>query len=297
MASNTQNPDERPLFFMEKLSPDVSIYRPSAAPDSEPLSDGNSSTYPKLIIIASWTNAKDVHVAKYVVKYRALYPAAQILLIKSTTKLLMDPPLIAKVVEPAIPVVRACLATGSPLPSSHSTPGLLIHIFSNGGSSSIANLYDKYAASASEGEDATLPRHITIFDSCPCIYRIEGSVVFLNSGLSFAQRILAAPLIYLVSFYWSVVIVLGIRPDWLAVWGRTHNDAKRKLEVRRTYIYSETDTLVGYKDIETHANAATSHGFEVRMETFEGSAHVSHARKDENRYWAVVRDTWENGNA
>jgi len=65
-------------------------------------------------------------------------------------------------------------------------------------------------------------------------------------------------------------------------------------EVRRTYIYSEADALVDWRDVESHAAAAVENGFrDVRLEKFEGSMHVAHARADEGRYWRVVRETWE----
>jgi hypothetical protein len=286
MAANTpQTPREGPLSFMTKLSTAVSVYRP----EETAVPNGNPSS-PKLIIVASWTDARDEHIAKYLVKYQALFPTAQILLLKSTSKIFFKPQEIVNVIRPAVPVIKAALTETT---SSSSSLELLIHIFSNGGSSSIANLYDAYASSAGEGEGAILPQHVTILDSSPSVYRFEGSVVFLSLGLSSLQKILAMPIIYLVSCSWSFMVATGLMLDWPAVWGKAHNDTKRHVELRRTYIYSETDGLVNYKDIESHADEAKSNGFNVRMEKFEGSAHVSHARKDESKYWEIVRSTWE----
>jgi hypothetical protein len=102
------------------------------------------------------------------------------------------------------------------------------------------------------------------------------------------------PFIYMMVVSWQFLKVLGITKDWLVFWGKTHNEArgKKERELRRTYIYSETDALVGHEDLEAQAAEAKILGFDVRMEKFDGSLHVAHARKDEARYWGAVQETW-----
>ncbi|KAK3390617.1 hypothetical protein B0H63DRAFT_390608 [Podospora didyma] len=283
----------KPLSFMERLSPQVSIYRPPASSLS---SNTNNHGSPKLILLASWTDAIDSHIVKYIAKYQTVYPASQVLLIKSTTRVFFKPTRIPEVVAPAIPAIRACF----PEPSSSTTPPeLLIHIFSNGGSSSIASLYQAYAADAASAtggdQDPLLPAHTTIIDSAPSVYTAAEAVVFFTLGLSTIPRLLALPLIYAVTYTWGVLIAtgwLGFR-DWTRIWGDAHNDPLKNKEIRRTYIYSEKDGLINYKLVEQHADEAEAKGFEVRREKFVGSEHVAHARKDEGRYWDVVRTTWE----
>ena len=63
--------------------------------------------------------------------------------------------------------------------------------------------------------------------------------------------------------------------------------------MRRVYIYSSTDALTDYRDVETHAAEAETKGFSVALEKFKGSAHVAHQRKDESRYWDIVKRTIE----
>ncbi|KAI0485252.1 hypothetical protein GGR56DRAFT_617410 [Xylariaceae sp. FL0804] len=279
-AAPAQTAKAKPLPFMEVLDPLVSFYRPAEAPDS----GSSTSDQPRLIIIASWTDARDVHIAKYIVKYQALYPAAQILLLKSTMKHIMRPSLIGPSMRHAASIVHA-----APISSSSSTPQLLIHMFSNGGSSSIANLYEQYAALSGPDHDKSPPPHVTVLDSCPGVYSIPHAVAFVNVSLSSFQRLIAAPLLYTWAALWSVSIALGIIPDSLADWGKAHNDNGNAAEVRRTYIYSPDDTLIDYKAVEAHAADAKSKGFSVTLEKYEGSAHVAHLRKDETRYWGTVR--------
>ena len=96
MASSAQEQGLKPLAFMEVLSPIVSLYRPATTPPSS----NNSPAAPKLIILASWTGAQDLHIAKYLIKYQSIYPTSQIILIKSPSSLLFRPTLIPAAVAP-----------------------------------------------------------------------------------------------------------------------------------------------------------------------------------------------------
>ena len=258
---------------MDKLGPYVSVYRPSSTP---------SPKDPNLIIIASWTNAQDVHIAKYIAKYRSLYPDSQILLVKSVTKLLTNKKLIDAAVSPAVPVIRA----------ADKDVGLLVHMFSNGGSSSIATLYDVYATTAANGQDTLLPVHVTLMDSVPGHVTVSGIVAFLRAGMSKMQRLIFTPLLYVLAVYSVLCIELGIYKDFMKGHRTAHNDKSRNQEVRRAYIYSETDELVQHKHLEAHASEAESKGYVVEKYKFDGTAHVAHVRGGEDRYWRIVTDTW-----
>jgi len=89
-------------------------------------------------------------------------------------------------------------------------------------------------------------------------------------------------------------MALGLLPNSLRDWYKSHNNSPgNTAEVRRVYIYSSTDTLTDYKDVEAHATEAKAKGFSAALEEYEHSAHVSHLRKDESRYWEIVRKTME----
>ncbi|KAH8892144.1 hypothetical protein GQ53DRAFT_746153 [Thozetella sp. PMI_491] len=280
MASAAATPaPKRPLSFMEKLGPLVSVYRP---PGSRRPDEG-----PRLIIIGSWTDARDAHVAKYIVKYQSLYPAAQILLLRSTINEIVWSSRIGPAMKAAVPVVRAISSSTG----QSASPEVLIHIFSNGGSGSVANLYEQFAATAGPGE--RFPRHVTIFDSSPGIFSISHAVTFVNVSLSPVQRIIVAPILYAWAILWTILMGLGIIPNSLSDWGKAHNNKDSTTEAQRVYIYSPSDVIINDKGIEAHAADAKAKGFSVELEKYEGSAHVAHTRKDENRYWAIVRRTWD----
>jgi hypothetical protein len=57
----------------------------------------------------------------------------------------------------------------------------------------------------------------------------------------------------------------------------------------RTYLYSKTDKLIRWQDVEAHAKDARESNSEVRLELFTGSQHVGHIMTDPERYSNVVR--------
>lgn len=87
-------------------------------------------------------------------------------------------------------------------------------------------------------------------------------------------------------------MALGLLPNSLNEWSQSHNHANANTaEIRRAYIYSPADLLTNYRDVEAHAAEAEAKGFSVALEKYENSAHVAHLRKDESRYWDIVKRT------
>ncbi|KAK7216186.1 hypothetical protein V2G26_004189 [Clonostachys chloroleuca] len=215
----------------------------------------------------------------------SLYRPKKILLLKNTTAEIYRPSRIGPAMKGAVPVVREVNSSGM-LPSS---PEALIHIFSNGGSGSIVNLYEQFAVSAGPG--AHFPRHVTILDSSPSVYSVDHAVKFVSLSMSPLQRIVATPFLYIWAIGWSVLVVLGLVTT-SGDWAKAHSNKTVETEARHVYIYSDTDVLIDDKGVESHAADAEAKGFSVRLERFEDSAHVAHARKDEHRYWDIVKKTW-----
>ncbi|CAG8982084.1 hypothetical protein HYALB_00014012 [Hymenoscyphus albidus] len=268
---------------MKKLGSLVFLYQLPESSSTSRNTKTNGDHQQRLIIIAGWTNAKDAHIAKYVVKYQALYPAAQILLLKSTMSCILRPSQIGTAVNPGVSVIRAAFQT--PVSSSLSSPPLLIHIFSNGGSSSIAKMYDGYAATAGPNEDKRFPPHVTVFDSCPGLFRIPRAVDFVSVGLSFFQKLIVIPFLYIWAVWWSGATARRCNLH--------NNDKANTAEILRAYIYSAADRLTDYKDVEAHAARAEGKGFSVALEKYQGSTHIAHSRKDESRYWDIIKRTME----
>lgn len=61
----------------------------------------------------------------------------------------------------------------------------------------------------------------------------------------------------------------------------------------RLYLYSENDELIAVESVQEHAQEAAAKGFDVKLEKFAESKHVSHARIYPQRYWAEIKALWE----
>lgn len=294
---------ESPLSSFDRVSKIVYLYRP------KPVSAGRSSSgaAPKLILVGGWMDAREPHLAKYTAKLQALYPDSPIVLVRSFAYHFMGSKFPGEI-APAVPVIRSILAgnsaatTTTTTSSSKRRPEMLVHVFSNGGSTALRYLYDLYRKTAGPGEEpSSLPLHVTIFDSAPGRFEWSRSVTAFSLGAvrsNFLVRVLVAAMAHLLSaFYWILTVPWG-RPGFLERTWLAHNvKTKNSTEVGRTYVYSKEDKLVDYRDVEEHAAQAREQGYQVALEKFQGTAHVAHARGDEARYWSIVRDTWDRGAA
>ncbi|EFW98914.1 duf829 domain containing protein [Grosmannia clavigera kw1407] len=313
-ASTTAAAVSDPLGFMEKLSDIVHLYRPPVAASSI------TTGAPALVIVCSWMDAQPLHIAKYLAPYRdgLVFPGANpptLLLIRSNRALVFTRARGAAAVKPAVSVVQGFLPELQQSQSEDQPPRLLVHLFSNGGGIMLNHLYNALAA----GGDVYLPRHVTIFDSCPGHFRYNVAVGTMTVGLwrrPLLVRLATLSVVHtLVSAFWlrTKLWTLAIRlsrwprsggsnnePNQIAetvlddAWiPQNRKNGPNRNEVSRVYLYSIEDQLVSAEDVEEHAAEARAQGFTVtRMVLFPESGHVTHARTDPERYWRAVQEAW-----
>ena len=63
-------------------------------------------------------------------------------------------------------------------------------------------------------------------------------------------------------------------------------------KAKRLYVYGEADRVVGWRDVERHAEEARENGWNVTMLKGIGNAHVHYMLKDGERYWKSVEKLW-----
>lgn len=269
-----------PLSLMTpvQLSPNISVFYP---PPTTPLSPTSNTPPPKLIILAPWHSAHPTPIATHLLApHRALFPTTPILLVRTPRRHLLLPSLAFRELAAfAVPVIRAvCPSTATP----RGDPDLLIHVFSAGGCSALSHLRTLLAPH--------MPAHTVIFDSGP---PLSPQRALLSSSTRFLWPACVWGLVLSV-WLWVVGRVVGVARRQQA---GVHNErgGRARAEVRRTYVYSGGDEVVGWREVEGHAEEARRRGFEVRMERFEGTGHVGYGMADMGRYWGVVRGTWEGG--
>ncbi|KAH7247773.1 hypothetical protein B0J15DRAFT_563124 [Fusarium solani] len=273
-----------------QLSPSVFLYNP------DPKADTKSG--PQLIIFAAWAFAQENHISKYVAKHQELFPGSTILVLKSFLRHMFFIQEARRELIPAVEVIRNVLGTDTALDGTKE-PSLFIHTFSNTGLSTTYNLADVYAETASpdDKDQGRLPLHATVLDSTPGRYEYRAIVSAVMFGVPrgrWLQRLVSLPLAHLLSsFMWVWIRVLGGR-DWVPIWGDGANDPSRTVETCRSYVYSRVDPLVPHFVVEAHVKDAQDKGYSVLHQVdFGDSAHVTHARADPERYWKIVKETWE----
>jgi len=297
MASDYNTPSgTAPLGFMQRLSPTVAYLDPGHVPQA--------ASDPELILMLSWMAARDEHIAKYIARYRALFPTSRILLIRCPLSRVWLPWIARRDMRPALPILGSLADKAAATTTDTDTdknggasqrPRVLVQIFSNGGISTAVHLKHMLAARRSRGGGAgvgleTLPRYVLVLDSCPGYFRWRNTHRALLQTLPwwtspFMHAAIAVACIY------HALRRLPAAQNQNASAIRAPQLAAR--ECRRTYLYGTGDDMVYYRDVEDNARRAEAAGFVVRLERFEGARHVAIARAEPERYWRAVRDAWD----
>lgn len=249
-------------------------------------------------------DAREAHLAKYTSWYQALFPDVPILVVRSFAYHFMPGRRardLALDVERAVPVIQSAVRappTTADSSNSNNEPEILIHVFSNGGSTILRHLYTLYSNITA----APFPPHVTIFDSAPGRFQYSRSVYAFSLGVPYAKTplfkfLFARVAIHLLcAAYWVLHMVLRHRGSLDRTYAAHNDPSLNRNEVRRAYVYSREDRLVDFRDVEAHAAEARRKGVvrgQVRVEIFAGTAHVAHVRGDEDKYWRVVKESWE----
>jgi hypothetical protein len=279
---NKREDDGQTPFYT--LNSTVSLSTPGKGAVCEP-DDG-----PAIILVLSWMSALPRHAQKYTSVYRSRYPNATIVHITTTLQdmILFTNGARRRELAPALDVIAASKTASS---SPQTEPRVLLHLFSNGGAYTAAQLANAYV----QKTGSPLPLSAMVLDSAPgrATYQSgfraitlalpRSSIVWRIIGICFAHLLLVTLLLF----------------EWCGSGGKIE-DARRALNDRhlidhraaRLYLYSKEDLLVSQSDIEDRAAEAEKCGLGVHSVLFEGSGHVSHAIADPKSYWAAVEKCW-----
>lgn len=88
-------------------------------------------------------------------------------------------------------------------------------------------------------------------------------------------------------------IVLERENKMMTLCRELNDDTVFDTRAQRVYIYSLADKMVGFEETEEHAAMAKAIGWDVTMVRFKKSAHCSHIREDEGKYWAAIVEVWQ----
>lgn len=236
--------------------------------------------HPDLVLLFSWTGALGRHVQKYTDFYKTRFPSTPILVV--TTSILdlcyRSSSLKQNRLQPAI---HRVLFSNS--------DNILIHAFSEGGSNKAVEFAEAYYKTTGK----RLPCSALCLDSTPGHARYRRLCNALKLSLP------ANPIIRCSGLVFGSILLGGI----LAVQGRKNNivaKTRRRLadeciwdlSAPRCYLYSQSDALIAWQDVQEHAREMMEMGAPVVDVGFERSEHCKHVAEDTARYWDAVTLTW-----
>lgn len=124
-----------------------------------------------------------------------------------------------------------------------STPRVLLHVFSNGGSLQAANLLRSYHKATSHA----FPLQSTILDSCPgrATFHVAFRVlaVSMDAQPLYIRQPVVALLYITFGLWWLTIFGLRMESPFKTLW-QGLNNREQVHETKRVYIYSEVDEMV-----------------------------------------------------
>lgn len=270
--AGTQPKDGIPNFSL--LNPTVYIHEPSS---------GSCSSEPDLILLSAWMNASPRNVAKYTAGYVKLYPSARIVVILSNIADFFGSK--ASNLSRIAPVLEALYA----LPPDGK---LLVHSFSDGGAVTLCRIAQAFLANTSR----PLPMAALILDSAPgkTTYRATIRAHGIGAPKFFLVKWLFLGIVSAV--YWVVraLILLKLQADERRrMRDLLNTPALFRCDAPRLYLYSKSDYIISWRDIEEHIGEAQSAGYKVDTEMFLDTPHAGHLKGNDEQYWGCVKRLWD----
>ncbi|SMQ47450.1 unnamed protein product [Zymoseptoria tritici ST99CH_3D7] len=266
----------------DRITDSISLHRPEASSKQRSI----SHEQPSLIVICSWMNAAEKHIAKYTAGYRRLYPDTTVLLVQCSLAGFFTSKAKQEVLlKPAYDMIinhRSDGNQGGPV---------VLHAFSNGGGT-LANYIAGFLNERSPGKKVVFNK--VILDCLPGIPTIAGAVRAVSFSLprNPILRFLGQWIfrIWLVA-YSIFAYALRRREDRVTRLRRRLNDPERfDLGAPRLYLYSKADDLVEHWAVAEHAEGARKKGYRVREEMFINAPHCAIAKDEPERYWKAVQE-------
>ncbi|KAK8050775.1 hypothetical protein PG994_012505 [Apiospora phragmitis] len=307
MGHATTPTNNSPFPGFTKISDQIYIHHPDRDDDNAATNVDHVEPHPDKVIIYGWGDGHPRNVSKYIEGYRALFPRAIIIAVLATTFKAAYQPLHERT-EGMMPVIDAAFSEKQKQP-----PRVLLHAMSNAGGINMASTLNAHLAR----HGTPLPHRVMVMDSSP------GGVVFhqqvgrWSRAMAIGMRrslprwvphamLQAVFYVFLwVNRLWEFIL----RRHHAGAWSREAVNRHEMVPVpalavkdnkiadeyhrsRRLYLYSKEDDIIGWEDVEEHAEYASKLGYHADTEVFEGSGHVDHMRHHPQKYWESIAKTW-----
>lgn len=275
-----------PFIGFTRLGTSSYIYEPKISPTTP---SSHTTSGPDTILLLPWLSAAPKHIAKYTTGYQRLFPRSRILLLTTSlpdvTYASPSFPFSSSGNERLNPVIDILVALSK-------DEKILVASFSNGGAWTACLI----ARAVRERTGKALGMEAMILDSSPGRPRYRRTIIAMSQSLPKSLVLYYASLFVLHIFMLSYVLVTKIGGGKVMVqelWEDSNDKRLFNVNSKRCYIYSKEDEMVDWRDVEEHADVAEARGWVVRREMWEGTPHCGHLKREEGRYWAVVRGVWD----
>lgn len=268
------------------IAPSIWEHTPPNAHIPQKLSEA-----PSIIVLCTWTGAQIRYIAKYTAEYQALFQSTRIMVITTSAKDLCFRNSKRKQSR-LLPAVER-IASYKYLDQQGMSDGILLHVFSEGGSNKAVELAEAYYSTTATRLPVTAlcmdstPGHPRYLRLCNALNKSLPQIpVLRHTGLLFGSAVLGCIWVVYVGIkgYDNNVITRTRR----RLQDPTHFD----LTAPRCYLYSANDALIAWQDVKEHATESGQIGMPITEVLFESSGHVGHAKQDPQRYWEAVMETW-----
>ncbi|KAF4564073.1 hypothetical protein EYR36_003324 [Pleurotus pulmonarius] len=273
------------------LSPDITVVYPGAR-----RAEGHADN-PALVLLFGWTAAPESPLQKYVEGHTSVFPAATVVVVRVHAGFFFKS---LKAREAALQPLLGYLT--DQLYDQTKTPagGVLIHALSNGGVLQLMTLQGmlqrRFPPKSHDAGPSTNFPVAFVVDSAPGDSQYASMLSFFTIPLRTRTARLATTAAFSLAYvvYASIATALGV--DFFAEMHAFMAEPRmlpgRGGATPRLYVYSDKDEMVRAKAVEAHLERMRGSGYRPRVEKFDGSLHVQHARSDPDRYWGAVRETW-----
>jgi hypothetical protein len=275
----------------ELIAPSIWVYNSRPEYRATPLALQNCVA-PSLVVLCTWTGAQNRYIAKYTAEYRTRFPSSSIMVITTSAKDLCFRNSARKQwrMRPAIEYISNLRY----LAAQNFNNGILLHVFSEGGSNKACELAEAHY----ESTGTRLPVSALCLDSTPGHPRYLRLCEALNKSLPQIPVIRHIAILFASAVLGSIwMLYTGIKGFENNVISRTRRRLNDPiywdLTAPRCYLYSKTDTLIAWQDVYEHLEQSASAGISVTEVQFENSGHVGHAKEEPRRYWDAVLATWQ----
>lgn len=273
----------------------ISLYEPSLTGhhDGQEVTP-SPSTPPTLIIMCTWLGgATDKRIQRYTQGYHLLWPAAPILLVRSSNAefAFWSATYLRRKLRPAIHAIRRINAE-----ATHSLSGTLLHLFSNGGAYVATQLVSSMNTILESlgPRPGPMPLRQIVLDSCP------GGMTVQRGYQAAARALPASPLRPLgrAALYLAVLGIVGSetlglrRPLCETVQQQLNDPAVFAPAAVRVYLSSAADDIVYTDEVLAHRDEAAVRGLRTETVVFSQAAHCALVREDEAAYWGAIASAW-----